>query len=131
MLKPITIIDTNIDGKIANEIVVEIENYSVTIAEIIKARINQEAENYNGKLTGNFKGLVKPTNSEVVLNGYRLKKHQIIDSEKQLYIALDAFQKNQFFILVDEKQADKLDERIKINKETKISFIKLVPLVGG
>ena len=36
-----------------------------------------------------------------------------------------------FFILVDDHQVDNLEEKLTITPETQITFIKLVPLVGG
>ena len=48
-----------------------------------------------------------------------------------LETALDAFQRNGFFVLVDDRQVEGLDEEIEIRLNTTISFVKLVPLVGG
>ena len=76
-------------------------------------------------------GLIQPARAERVLNGYKMKKGDLIDAEKQTYVALDAFQKNGFFILVDDQQVENLKEEILINDDTKISFVRLTPLVGG
>lgn len=76
-------------------------------------------------------GLIQPTAAEKILNGFKLKKRKLIDAEKQMYIALDAFQKNGFFVLVDDLQADTLEQRVDIRPTNTVSFIKLTPLVGG
>jgi len=34
-------------------------------------------------------------------------------------------------VLVDDRQAESLDEDIVVKPETRVSFLKLVPLVGG
>jgi len=44
---------------------------------------------------------------------------------------LDAFQKNSFFVLVDDYQVADLQEEMLVSKDTKVSFVQLTPLVGG
>jgi hypothetical protein len=34
-------------------------------------------------------------------------------------------------VLVGDRQPDSLDEEITVGPETRVSFVKLVPLVGG
>ena len=68
---------------------------------------------------------------EQVLNGYKLKKPRFINWEEQADKAISAFLSNGFFVMVDDKQRTDLDESITITPETTVSFIKLVPLVGG
>ena len=38
---------------------------------------------------------------------------------------------NGFFLLVDDRQIEDLDEEVVVTVESTISFVKLVPLVGG
>ena len=59
------------------------------------------------------------------------KKTQKIDPEKQLYVALQGFQKNGFFILVDDEQVETLEQKFLVDESTLVTFIKLTPLVGG
>ena len=127
----ITIKDETFTGKVLNEIVLSFESELTTIKNIIEQRVIQEVENYNQKLSGFFNGLVEPTDSEKILNGYKLKPKKTIDAEKQVYIALDAFLKNGYFVLVDAVQAESLEQEIILAKTTTISFIKLTPLIGG
>ncbi len=59
-------------------------------------------------------------------------KHQgKIDPEKQYYLALDAFMKNGFFLIVNDNQVDSLEEEIVLKENMEFNFIKLTPLVGG
>lgn len=127
----IIIFDEQLNGSITNQFEIEIENETISIQELIEKRVTQEVENYNNKLPEYYKGLVEPTDAEKTLNGFKLKKRQLIDTEKQVYVALEAFQKNSFFILVDSRQIEELNQEIKINKHSKISFVKLTPLIGG
>ncbi|EDL56503.1 hypothetical protein PM8797T_00784, partial [Gimesia maris DSM 8797] len=45
--------------------------------------------------------------------------------------AVEAFERNQILILVNERQAESLDEEIKITPQSEVSFLKLTLLVGG
>lgn len=123
--------DETFAGKILNEISVAISAERLTVRELIAVRIHAEVKTYNQKLQEFFTGLVQPNDTEVTLNGYRMKKRALIDPEKQVYIALESFQQNGFFILIDNKQAESLDEEVLLGPQTSLSFIKLTPLVGG
>jgi hypothetical protein len=82
-------------------------------------------------MPGHFRGLVQPTEAERVLNGYRLRERRKIDWQAQYEKAVKAFQGNGFLILVDERQLTELNEEIELRADSEISFLKLVPLVGG
>jgi hypothetical protein len=127
----ILIKDEQLNGTITNQFEIEIERLSITTQELIEKRVTHEIEIYNNKLPDYFNGLVKPSDAEKTLNGFKLKPKQIIDVEKQIYVALDAFQKNGFFILVDNQQLEELSQIVNLNNQSTISFVKLTPLVGG
>jgi len=127
----LTITDRTGTGKIIGEVNISLKTNRVTVKEIIEARVVAEVESYNAKLPEYFKGLVQPTDAEKTLNGYKMKTRKKVDPEKQVYVALDAFQKNGYFVLVDNFQADSLEQEIMITPQTQISFLKLTPLVGG
>jgi len=127
----LTIRDTTGTGKILNEIDISLKSNRVTVKEIIEARVLAEVENYNTQLPEYFQGLVQPSEAETTLNGYKMKERKKVDPEKQVYVALDAFMKNGFFLLIDKFQADTLDQEVDISSDTQINFLKLTPLVGG
>lgn len=118
-------------GKIISEINISLKSNRVTVKEIIEARVIAEVERYNTKLPEYFQGLVQPTHAEKTLNGYKMKERKKVDAEKQIYIALDAFLKNGYFILIDNFQVQELEQQVDIKPSTQLSFIKLTPLVGG
>ncbi len=103
----------------------------LTVQELIKIRVFEEVTAHNAQRANLFRGLVKPTDAEQTLNGYKLLKRREIDWEEQYTAAVAAFQSNGFLILVDDHQVTELDEVIEIQPETAITFLKLVPLVGG
>ena len=127
----ITIKDESFSGQVIHELSLDMQSESTTVREIISARVREEVRLYNERLPEYFKGLVKPSEAEQSINGYKLKRPKPIDSEKQVYIALDAFQKNGFFVLIDTLQSESLDQQVMLHENTEISFIKLTPLVGG
>jgi hypothetical protein len=123
--------DQTLTGKQLNEMMLEFERTTVTLKDIIASRVELEVRKYNEKKTEYFNGLVRPSGAEETLNGYKMSKNKTIDAETQVYIALKAFQKNGFFVLVDNHQTENLDEEVRITPQTQVSFIKLTPLVGG
>jgi len=101
-MKKIVIQDETMTGKLVNELLLEIDAETITVADLIKARVHAEVTQFNQNTHPNYFGLVQPARAERVLNGYKMKKGELIDAEKQTYVALDAFQKNGFFVLVDD-----------------------------
>lgn len=127
----LSIKDENFAGKVIQEVLIGFNTETVTIKEVIEARVRQEVAAYNTKQSGYYNGLVEPTGAEKTLNGYKLQSKKPIDAEKQVYVALDAFQKNGFFILADNQQCSSLDQQVLLRADTRISFVKLTPLVGA
>jgi hypothetical protein len=127
----ILICDELLNGTITNQFEISLESDSLTVRDLITKRVSIEIDNYNKRLPEYFNGLIEPKEAERTLNGYKLKPKQLIDVEKQVYIALDAFQKNGFFVLVDNEQLEELEQQVLLKNTSKISFVKLTPLVGG
>ncbi|WP_053970840.1 hypothetical protein [Mangrovimonas sp. ST2L15] len=128
----ITINDETLAGKLLNKIKIEVQSETITLKDLIAARVQAEVEAYNQKSKDYFNGLVIPVQAEKTLNGYKLKDgNSKIDIEQQTFIAWDAFQKNGYFVLIDDEQAEDLEQELLVNENTSISFVKLTPLVGG
>ncbi|MBA4155402.1 hypothetical protein [Flavobacterium sp.] len=127
----VLISDELLNGTVTNQFEIQLDSDHLTVAELITKRVTIEIENYNKRLPEYFYGLVEPKEAERTLNGYKLKAKQLIDVEKQVYIALNAFQKNGFFVLVDNEQLEELDQVVTLKSTSTIAFVKLTPLVGG
>ena len=126
--------DETATGQSVHTFSLEFESESITVRELIRERVYQEVSEYNFRSRrqgGEFRGLVQPTDAERTLNGFKVPKGRDIDWEAQFARAIDAFARNGFFILVDDRQAEALDEPITIGSRTNVSFVKLTPLVGG
>lgn len=131
MAATLTIRDETATGKTTGQTVVEFLTETITVRELIRGRVYQEVQDYNTTQPEHFRGLVQPTDAEQTLNGFKLKKRREIDWKEQYEKACDAFDRNGFFILVGDRQAESLDEEITIAPGTEVSFVKLTPLVGG
>jgi hypothetical protein len=120
-------------GSVLSRLELEISQEMLTVRELISRRVQQEVAAYNAAQSTVFQGLVQPTDSERLLNGngYRLRHTKHIDAEKQVYQALHAFENNGFFLLVNDRQVESLDEEIWLGEGATASFLKLTPLVGG
>ncbi|MGI4870279.1 MAG: hypothetical protein ACRYFX_03765 [Janthinobacterium lividum] len=127
----LTILDETASGSIISRLELEITQEMLTVRDVIARRVHDEVAAYNARQTGVFNGLVQPTDSERVLNGYKMRPAKLIDAEKQVYRALEAFQQNGFFLLVNDRQAESLDEEVWLGDGATASFVKLTPLVGG
>ncbi|HVE56367.1 MAG TPA: hypothetical protein VNB22_06020 [Pyrinomonadaceae bacterium] len=103
----------------------------ISVRELIEARVREEVALYNAKQPEVFNMLVQPALAERVLNGFKFKEKKRINEREQYEKAIQAFDRNGFIILVDDLQVESLDQIIEISPETTVSFLKLVPLVGG
>lgn len=133
MSTTLTIRDATTLGFGSNDLIwtLDVPAQRMTVRELIRARVYKEVREYNTRQPEIFRGLVQPTAAEQTLNGFRLPKHHQINPEVQIKRALDAFTHNGFFMLVDDRQVDDLDQMIEIEPQTSVTFLKLVPLVGG
>lgn len=123
--------DETTSGEITLEFELKVLSEKITIRDLIKQRVYEEVDNYNKKAPDMFRGLVQPSHSEKVLNGFKLKKQHKVDRDKQYENALAAFGTSALIVIVNDRQAESLDEEIIITPKTVVSFLKLVPLVGG
>ena len=127
----ITIHDETSSGQKTHTFTLECLTERMTVRELIRARIYQEVQDYNTREPEYFRGLVEPTQAERTLNGYRLRERRKLDWQEQFQRAVEAFERNGFFVLVGDKQAERLDDDFEVKVDTEVSFVKLVPLVGG
>ena len=123
-------------GDVYHERPLEFPTERITVRELIRERVYQEVQDFNLKRGENvFRGLVQPTDAERVINGkpteYRLKSHRAIEWKSQFEKAIEAFDRNAYLILIDDKQAESLDQEFVIGRGTLVSFVKLTLLVGG
>ncbi len=128
----ITLRDETASGTLIGERVLDLLTDHITLRELITRRVQEEVREYNRRAQKDvFAGLVQPTGAKAELDGYRLRTPRELSWEQQGDAALIAFQSNGFFVLVGDRQVESLDERIGVGVGTEVSFVKLIPLVGG
>ncbi|MBM9503470.1 hypothetical protein [Actinacidiphila acididurans] len=127
----VTFVDETTAGDRSDGWGLEIAEERLTVGELIRRRVFQEVAEYNARTPRVFQGLVQPQDAERVLNGYALKTPRRIGPEAQTELALRAFAGNGFLVLVGDRQVTGADEEVELALGTEITFLKLVPLVGG
>jgi len=131
MSTTLTVRDETTSGGTLREFALELLTERITVRELIRSRVYQEVQDYNRLQPQVFHGLVQPTDAENALNGYKLGKPRMIDWKVQYDKATEAFEANGILILVDDKQAESLDQEIVVRPDTRVSFLRLTMLVGG
>jgi hypothetical protein len=127
----VTIVDETSGGEQTQRSTLRLVSQRITARALIEQRVRQEVEAFNARPVEVYRGLVQPTDAELALNGYRVQPGRAIDADTQCAQALKSFETNGFLMFANDKQIEALDEEILIGEETEVSFVKLIPLVGG
>ena len=116
-------------GPVRNEFKLEIATHRITVRELIKNCVDNQASVANsGKPKSPF---FSPALEETELNEEQPNKGPRIDSERQFLLACDAFSSKKVLLLLDGTQETELDKEVTIKSESRIVFLQLVPLAGG
>ena len=121
----------SLGGDNDRDFTLDVPDETITVRDLIRARVYREVHDYNLDQPEYFQGLVQPSGAERSLNGFKMRKRRRIDPERQFKQAKRAFYGSGFILLVDDRQVDELEEEIEIRSDTTVTFLKLVPLVGG
>jgi hypothetical protein len=101
----LTIADQTASGQQTGETVVEFLTETVTVREMIRARVWQEVNDFNHYRPEKFRGLVQPAETEQEFNGpHDARPKRTVDFKKQFDVACTAFDRNGYFVLVDDRQ---------------------------
>ncbi len=131
----VTIFDETLSGERTASLRLDLLSSTITLRELIRRRVYEEVQEYHAAPpSAVFRGLVTPSDTETALNGPKPVMRAVkrrIDWEVQYERALQAFTGNGFFVLVGDRQVESLDEELELKVNIEVSFLKLVPLVGG
>lgn len=127
----VVVTDATPAGKETARVLLEDVPNPVTLRELIRHRVREEVARYNANPQPRFTGLVRPTDAEWTLNGYQLRRPRRLDWQAQAKAALHSFKHNGFVVFVGDRQLDDLDEELTLAETDEVSFVRLVPLVGG
>ncbi len=135
MATTLTVYDESAGGNRSDPIVLEFLTERITVRELIRQRVYQEVRDYNLKLVQAeqpvFNGLVQPTDAEETPSGRNPSSKKQIDWNRQFEKAMEAFKSNRVLVMVDDRQMESAEDELTITPETRVSFFKLVLLVGG
>jgi hypothetical protein len=109
----------------------EVLTERLSVRELIESRVYQEVQDYNRRQPAEFQGLVQPADAERTLNGCRLKQPRQLDWHEQRDRAIGAFESNQILVLINDRQAESLDQQFDVTPGTEVTFLRLTLLVGG
>ncbi|MEV6951807.1 hypothetical protein [Streptomyces sp. NPDC051183] len=116
----VTFVDETTSGGRTGGWGMEIAEERLALRELIRRRIFQEvAEAAARGHAAVAQRLVRPAADGPV------------DPQVQTELALRAFERNGFLVLVRDRQITELDEEIDLPLGTEVTFLKLVALVGG
>ena len=118
-------------GSEGDAFTLDVPTERITVRELIRTRVYAEVCDYNRRWPEFFRGLVQPSDAERTLNGFRVRRARKIDAEEQFERVVESFYRNGFLVLVDDRQVEELEDEIEVGPETTVTFLKLVPLVGG
>ena len=111
----------------------------LTIREIITRRVEEEIlrVNYKNQIPERIKAEhrmflaeLTQTSPEVLLNA-DTKKKKLVNPVTAVSTALESFKAGGFFLLLNEKQYDSLDDKVILTPNSEVIFLRLTPLLGG
>lgn len=115
-----------LDGKIISEWLFDWNETSITLEDLIIAKVEKQLEEKESQLHAS------PNLMERILNQEKKEKAILkIDRKSAIAEAIKAFKQNRFFVLVDGNQIDELATKLEIKFNSTIQFIRLTPLIGG
>jgi hypothetical protein len=113
--------DEATDGRTLREFVLEFLTEKVTVRELLRSRI------YQGVTEENAKRAMAADRD----GGPRKAKPATLDFDDEFAKAVDAFRTGRVIVLVDDRQLDDLAAEVVVSPTTSLTFLRLVPLVGG
>ncbi|MFD4634284.1 hypothetical protein ACFVYR_17955 [Streptomyces sp. NPDC058284] len=128
----VTFVDETTAGERRAAWGLEVVEERLTVRELIRRRVFHEVAEYNARAaTGDFRGLVQPVDTESPSDGGASRGPREVDAERQFEQAVVAFGRNGFLVIVGDRQLEELDAEVDVVFGARVSFLKLVPLVGG
>ena len=127
----VTVRDQSSTGKPTGAVELEDIPAAITLRDLIRTRVREEVARYNAAPRDVFRGLVMPEGAEPAEVGFVMGRPRRVDWERQADRAVEAFSRNGFFVLVDDRQVTELDRPLELTADSDIRFVRLVQLVGG
>ncbi len=127
----VRLVDETTSGERRDAWALEVAEERLTLREVIRRRVFEEVAELNAGRTEGKRGLVQPSETERMLNGTAKREASRLQPQRCYERALAAFARNGFLVLAGDRQIEDLDEELDLASGAEITFLKLVPLVGG
>jgi hypothetical protein len=109
----------------------------LTLRDLLTQIVLQEVEAFRERMQQD--SVIQVLTKEAIAQGLKLGKidsggreiEQQVDSQAAVDNALQAFEDGFYFVFIDDKQQEKLDDAINLRPNSQMLFLRLVPLVGG
>ena len=104
---------------------------TMTVRALIRERVFQESKDRAAGVGGR-RPLVTPAAREAALNGPRTgQPAPAVDWKRQFEVACEAFEAGRILVLIDDEQAEALDDTFDVATTSEVTFVRLTLLVGG
>lgn len=103
------IVDVSGAGRVGTTNLLEVVSSSITLRDLILTRVRDEVARWNAEP----------------------EQQRHLDWEQQSERVIEAFGRNGFFVLVEDRQVTELDEELELTADSDIRFVRLIQLVGG
>jgi hypothetical protein len=113
--------DEDSAGNLLNQIEISLSSPVLTLRDVIAERVLQEIETVRKR---------KNTDLPYGLVSQQAPANEV-DYEQELMRALAAFGENRYFVLIDDRQIEDLDEPVSLRDAAIVTFVRLIPIVGG
>ncbi|HEY1012651.1 MAG TPA: hypothetical protein VGE07_08115 [Herpetosiphonaceae bacterium] len=120
--------DTTLTGEIMRELRVALESELTTVGGLIAARVRAEVAAHNQRVAEQGAEAEAPPEPRSALAQWDRRP---VDAEREIAAALQAFGRKAYLVLVDREQCDDAECEVLIAPEATVSFLKIVPLIGG
>ncbi|MBB4372475.1 hypothetical protein GGD63_005283 [Bradyrhizobium sp. cir1] len=114
----------------------------ISVRELIAARVDLELEAHRDREADvRSRAMPDVSSRELELNGadkalrpsifHACRVGEAVARDRLIEAAEQGFLRNRFFILLDDRQAEHLDDELELDKTGKVTFLQLTPLQGG
>ncbi len=123
--------DVSAMGQMMHEFFLPMPEAEISVRQLIEVRVRAEVHDYMQGRKHSGYDLFDVDEVEKILNRHGVGQPPQLDVEKQVSRALSGFKANRFFVIVNDRQVTSLDQTVAISDASEVSFMQLLPLVGG
>ena len=100
----------------------------VTVRQILRCRVREEAARHNIAPRSPYRGLVPPAAVRVATEPDSMRQPPRLRADEQMAAAEEAFTHDRFVILVDDRRVESLDEVVDLRTDPYVAFIRDLPV---